>query len=103
MSRQKFTKDIAFIVIFPENVTTNVCSNTEMINCKKCKLSGMSRQCKTPSEVAHVIRTLSRCNHIALFFAVDARSRSISTLCNVEVLTFQIRPLLFCCFFFHLQ
>ena len=59
MSRQNFKTDIVFIVIFPINVTTNVCNCTEMRNCKKRKPFGMSRQCRTPSEVAHVIRTLS--------------------------------------------
>ena len=59
MSQQKFKKDIVFIVIFLLNVTTNVSNSTEMRNCKKRKLFGMSRQCRTPSEVAHVIRTLS--------------------------------------------
>ena len=59
MSRQKFKKEIVFIVIFPINVTTNVCNSTEIRNCKKRKFFGMSRQCTTPSKVAHVIRTLS--------------------------------------------
>ena len=61
MSQQKFKKDLfyLFIVIFLINVATNVCNSTEMCNCKKRKLFGMSRQCRTPSEVAHVIRTLS--------------------------------------------
>ena len=58
MSRQKFKKEIVFIVIFPINVTTKVCNSTEIRNCKKHKLFGMSRQCRTPSKVAHVIRTL---------------------------------------------
>ena len=31
-----------------------------MPKCKKCKLFRMSRQCRTPSKVAHVIRTLSQ-------------------------------------------
>ena len=56
MSRQKFKKEIVFIVIFPINVTTKVCNSTEIRNCKKRKLFGMSRQCRTPSKVAHVIR-----------------------------------------------
>ena len=59
MSRQKFKKEIVFIVIFPINVTTKVCNSTEIRNCKKRKLFRMSRQCRTPSKVAHVIRTLS--------------------------------------------
>ena len=59
MSGQKFKKEIVFIVIFPTNVTTKVCNSTEIHNCKKCKLFGMSRQCRTPSKVAHVIQTLS--------------------------------------------
>ena len=59
MSRQKFKKEIVFIAIFPINVTTKVCNSTEIRNCKKRKLFGMSRQCTTPSQVAHVIRTLS--------------------------------------------
>ena len=45
--------------IFLINVTTKVSKRTEMPKCKKRKLFGMSQQCKTPSEVAHVIRTLS--------------------------------------------
>ena len=59
MSRQKFKKEIVFIEIFPINVTTKVCNSTEMCNCKKRKFFGLSRQCRTPSKVAHVIRTLS--------------------------------------------
>ena len=59
MSRQKFKKEIVFIVIFPINVMTKVCNSTEICNCKKRKLFGMSRQCRIPSKVAPVIRTLS--------------------------------------------
>ena len=59
MSRQKFKKEIVFIVIFLINVTTKVSNSTEIRNWKKHKLFGMSRQCRTPSKVAHVIRTLS--------------------------------------------
>ena len=59
MSLQKFKKEIVLIEIFLINVTAKVCKSTEMCNCKKCKLFGMSRQCRTPSQVAHVIRTLS--------------------------------------------
>ena len=64
------------MTFFPigENVTTKVLKKysiycnisdkchdkgTEVHNCKKRKLFGMSRQSRTPSKVAHVIRTLS--------------------------------------------
>ena len=60
MSRQKFKKKEVFIVIFTRNVTTKVCNSTDIRNWKKRKLFGMSRQCRTPSKVAHVIRTLSQ-------------------------------------------
>ena len=55
----KVLKNMILIEIFLINVTTKVSKRTEMPKCKKCKLFGMSRQCKTPSKVAHVIRTLS--------------------------------------------
>ena len=50
---------MVLIEIFLINVMTKVSKRTEMPKCKKHKLFGMSRQCKTPSKVAHVIRTLS--------------------------------------------
>ena len=67
------------ITFFPigENVSTKVerrysiyCNisdkchdkGTEIHNCKKHKLFRMSRQSRTPSEVAHVIQTLSASN-----------------------------------------
>ena len=56
---KSFFKKMVLIEIFLINVTTKVSKRTEMPKCKKRKLFGMSRQCKTPSKVAHVIRTLS--------------------------------------------
>ena len=50
---------MVLIEIFLINVTTKVCKRTEMPKCKKRKLFGMSQQCRTPSKVAHIIRTLS--------------------------------------------
>ena len=55
----KVLKKMVLIEIFLINVTTKVSKRTEMPKCKKCKLFGMSWQCKTPSKVAHIIRTLS--------------------------------------------
>ena len=55
----KSLKTMVLIEIFLINVTTKVCKGTEMPKCKKRKLFGMSPQCRTPSKVAHIIRTLS--------------------------------------------
>ena len=74
MSRQKFRKEIVFIVIFPINVTTKVCNSTEINNCRKRKLFRMSRQCRTPSKVAHVIRTLSQNRHFSRYDKSRLRS-----------------------------
>ena len=58
----KVLKNMVLIEIFLINVMTKVSKRTEMPKCKKRKLFGMSQQCKTPSKVAHVIRTLSYCS-----------------------------------------
>ena len=68
MSRQNVNKYMILLGLSRINVTTNFSRTVYMCKCKKRKLFVMLRQCRTPSKVAHVIRTLSQftCHFLAL-------------------------------------